>query len=241
MRVLDANGKRVLIISDTHCPYHHKHWLSFLNAVRTKYLESDSLIIHIGDEIDNHAISMHPSDVDLYSAGEELEQACINMQDLASLFPSMHLCDSNHGSLAVRNFKLHGLPLRLLKPLDQIYGVPTTWSWEEDYLLKTRNGDVYVCHGKSSGFDKLSKEVGCSAIQGHYHGKFSIAWSNTALQQRFNMFVGCLIDRKSLAFAYGKNHIPKPIIGVGMLSKCGYPTLVKMELNEKGEWTGNLP
>jgi len=241
MLEINAKNKRVLLISDQHFPYHHRDTHKFLEAIRDKYLTPYDIIINGGDEVDNHAISFHPSDGDLPSAGDELDKAIRNIQHLEELFPEMYLCDSNHGSLAVRRFKFHGIPLRYLKSLNDIYGVNSNWKWNEDYLLKTKLGDVYICHGKSSVYGKLSKEVGCSAIQFHFHGKYEITWHSTVLGSRFNMFCGCLVDRDSLAMAYGKNHIPKPILGVGLISKDGIPALIKMNLDKKNRWDGKLP
>ena len=57
-------NKSILIISDTHIPYHHKDVIAFLKGIKKKY--KPDRIIHIGDEIDSHAISFHDSDPDLY-------------------------------------------------------------------------------------------------------------------------------------------------------------------------------
>ena len=63
--------KSILIISDTHIPYHHPDLIPFLKAVKKEY--KPDKIVHIGDEIDKHAMSFHDSDPDLPSAGDELK------------------------------------------------------------------------------------------------------------------------------------------------------------------------
>lgn len=241
MKKINCKGKRVLIIPDQHFPYAHKDIIRFLKAVKKKYLDKNSIIINLGDEADNHSISFHDSDSELFSAGHELEQACAQLQGLEKVFPKMFICDSNHGSLAIRRFKKHGIPIKYLKSLNEVYGVGNGWSWHDDILLSTKLGDVYICHGKSAVYGKLCKEMGCHSIQGHFHGKFEITWHRSALGERFNMFSGCLIDQDELAFAYGKNHLPKPILGCSILSKEGYPRLIKMNLNSRGRWDGKLP
>lgn len=241
MKTLNGKGKNVLIIPDQHFPYAHKDWYTFLESVKEKYLDSKSIIINLGDETDGHAISFHKSDGDLFSAGHELEEAIKEVQHLEKLFPKMYLCDSNHGSLVFRRAKSDGVPLRYLKSLNEVYEVSNKWSWHEEIVVETKLGPVYFCHGKSSTYGKLCKEMGMSSVQGHFHGKFEVTWHKTATFERFNMFCGCLIDRDSLAFAYGKNHMPKPILGCGILSKAGYPRLIKMHLNARGRWTGVLP
>ena len=60
--------KSVLIISDTHIPYHAKELMPFLKLLKKKY--KPDRVIHIGDEVDKHAMSFHDSDPDLPSAGD---------------------------------------------------------------------------------------------------------------------------------------------------------------------------
>lgn len=245
MKTLNAVGKRVLFISDLHMPYHHPDSFKFLRAIKKKYLDKKDLIVNLGDEVDGHQISFHQSETssEILSASEEL-QACIDLihmkGGLHETFPEMYLCESNHGSLIFRRAKAHGLPISYFKTYQQVYETPK-WKWEEDFLIKTKLGNIYVCHGKSGMYGKLSSTMGCSAVQGHFHGKFEITWHRSALMEQFNMLCGCLIDRQRMAFAYGKNHLPKPILGVGLVSREGYPTLLKMQLNSKNQWIGKLP
>ncbi len=237
MKQVNAKNKAVLLIGDSHLPYEHIDYLDFVKAVSEKY--SCKVHIHMGDYEDNHAISFHKSDHELFSAGDELESVILKTEEWNKAFPKLLMLDSNHGSLVFRRLKHDGIPLTYLKPLKEIYNTPK-WTWYEDILLKTALGDVYLCHGKSGMYNKLAKEIGCSAAQGHFHGKFEITWSNSVFHQRFNMFVGCGINRKSMAFAYGKNNIPQPMLGCGVILENGMPLLVKMTLNAKGRWTKKL-
>lgn len=241
MKRIDASGRRVLVIPDLHIPYHHPDAFRFLSEVKDKYLKDDSIIINLGDEIDGHTISFHDNDPDLqFSPESEFEKAIEYTKDLQQIFPQKYVLESNHGSLVYRRQKHAGLPRRVFKEYHEILETPE-WSWHEDILLKTKLGEVYLCHGKTQTNGKLSKEMGCSSIQGHYHGKFQIIWNHTATKDTFDAYSGCLIDRKSLAFAYGKNHIPKPILGCLLISKMGYPNLIKMITNKKGRWIWELP
>lgn len=237
MKQIDARKKSVLIIPDTHCPYQHQDWLRFLTATQKQY--QTKLALHLGDELDNHSLSFHDHDSDLYSAGDELNKAIELLHELEAMFPKLLLCDSNHGSLAIRRFKKNGIPMKYIRTLQEIYGTPG-WSWNEDYIIKTVSGDIYVCHGKSATYGKLCKEVGMSSIQGHFHGKFEITYHHSVTATRWNMITGCLINRESLAFAYGKNHIPKPILGAGVITDAGLPLLIKMDLTKDGRWTGKI-
>ena len=77
-------------------------------------------------------------------------------------------------------------------------------------------------------------------MQGHYHQKFELTWHGSTHCEIFNMIVGCLVDAKALAFAYGKNIAKKPLLGVGWLNELGEPVLIRMRLNKEGRWDGKL-
>lgn len=232
MLELDARNKTVLIISDSHIPYSHPDYLIFLKRIKEQ--GNPDIIVHIGDEIDAHAMSFHDTDEDLFSAGHELDKAIIEIQEgLHKLFPKMYLLESNHGSMAYRKFKHHGIPIRMLKPLNELYETPL-WSWHHEIILDTNKGKTYLCHGKAKSYGKLCKEMAMNAIQGHYHSNFEITWHRSAMTERYNMFIGCLVDEKSMAMAYAKNNLPKPILGCGWIGKDGYPQLLKMNLNPDG-------
>ena len=53
----------------------------------------------------------------------------------------------------------------------------------------------------------------------------------------FGAYTGCLIDKDSLAFAYGKVFPRKPILGVLMIVD-GVPVNIPMILDEEGRWVG---
>jgi hypothetical protein len=237
MFVIDARGKSALLLSDIHAPYSHPDFLLFLAAIKKK-LKPD-ITLSVGDEADFHGINFHDHEAELFSADHELMAAKKELQELAKLFPKIHFCESNHGSMLLRRLKKAGVPIRVLRELSEIYETPK-WSWHENLLVKTKQGDVLVTHGKSAGSGTLAKNNGCSVIQGHYHGKFEITWHKGDVKEFFSMFVGCLVDYNSLAMRYGRNFVQKPILGVGWLGKDGTPKLIKMNLDKKGRWTKKL-
>mgnify|MGYP001462217071 CR=1 FL=1 len=66
-------NKKILVISDMHLPYQHKDSITFLKEIKKEF--KPDTIINIGDSLDFHAISMHDSNPDLFSAGQELAEA----------------------------------------------------------------------------------------------------------------------------------------------------------------------
>ena len=230
-------NKSILIISDTHIPYHHKDLLPFLKAIKKKY--KPDRIIHIGDEVDKHAMSMHDSDPDLPSAGDELKQSLPIIKELEKLFPDMDLLDSNHGSLVYRRALKHGIPKAYLRHYNEFLQVGNRWKWHDDLTVNTASGPVYFCHGKVADVLKLAQSMGMSCVQGHYHSSYSIKYYGNSLGLYFGLQVGCLIDKDSLAFRYNKTQRARPIIGLGMIIN-GLPKLIPMVLDNKGRWNGKI-
>jgi hypothetical protein len=235
---LDCRNKRVLIIGDQHIPYSHPDYINFLKALNDHF--KPQVIINAGDELDYHAISFHDSDQELLGAADELNRSIIELQEgLHKLFPKMYLLSSNHGSLIYRKLKKHGIPISTLKPLKDLYETPN-WTWHHEVILKTNRGDVYGCHGKTGTYAKMPKEMGMSCFQGHFHGKAEVTWHRTATRDNFNMFVGCLVDENSMAMAYGRNNLPKPILASAVIDDTGSPYVIRMNLDENGRWDGIL-
>lgn len=223
IKTIDARGKKVLIISDLHFPWSVSHWFEFLSKIHEK--RQYDIIISIGDEVDHHAISFHEKEDGMPCGSKELEMAQADMMLMATLFPKMYILTSNHGSLVFRKAKFHGIPYAMIKPLPELYGTPL-YEWHDEIILKTNAGLVYLCHGKSSSYGKIVKDMGVSCIQGHFHSKAEITYHQTITGKKFSMFVGCLADDKKIAFNYAKNNIPKFINSVGEIDKNGQPHLI---------------
>jgi len=228
---------RILIISDTHIPYHHPDLIPFLKDLK-KILKPDR-VIHIGDELDKHAMSFHDSDPDLPSAGDELRLSLPIIKELEQLFPIVDLLDSNHGSLVYRRSLKHGIPKAYLKDYREFLQVGKGWTWHDDLTVKTPTGPVYFCHGKVADVLKLAQSMGMSCVQGHYHSSFNIKYYGNSLGLYFGLQVGCLINKDSLAFRYNKTQRARPLIGCGAIID-GLPKLIPMVLDKHGRWCGKI-
>lgn len=234
-----SRNSRILIIPDLHIPYHHIHSFKFLAAVKKKY--RPDRVISLGDEIDGHSISMHDHDPDLPSPEDEFSKAVSLIKTLCKMFPALDLVESNHGSLIFRRAKKSGLPARVLKSYREVLGAPSSWHWHEDMTVTMSNGQpLYIHHSKGSNALKVSQAMGMSYIQGHHHEQFSIEYWGNPLGLYWAVTSGCLIDKKSLAFAYGRNNIKRPLLGCTMIID-GLPRLIPMVLDARGRWIGALP
>ena len=70
---------------------------SLAEKIREKYKDID-LVVNIGDELDQHALSFHDTDPDLPSAGDELQISRNYIKQLEKMYPEMVLLHSNHSS-----------------------------------------------------------------------------------------------------------------------------------------------
>lgn len=233
-------NKRILVISDTHAPFHHPDTLKFLAAIKDKY--GPDKVVHIGDEIDNHAMSYHDSDPDCFSAGDELVRAREIVWQMEELYPKVDVIESNHGSLWYRKAKTHGIPREAIKTYEEILFPKrkTGWKWHYDLTLKLPNGQpCFFHHGKSANYLLASQKLGMSYVQGHYHSKFGIQhWGNSE-RLNFGMNVGCLIDDHALAFEYNKTTMDRPVIGCGIIIDS-QPHLLPLVMKTNGRWNGRL-
>jgi hypothetical protein len=222
------DNSRILFISDMHIPYHNKGLLPFLEGLKTRY--EPTRVICLGDELDKHAMSFHDSDPDLPSAGDELKRALPIIKEVEKLFPQMDLIDSNHGSLLYRKAKHHGIPRHYLRGYNEVLEVGEGWKWHFDLTLALPDGQkVYVHHGKGANALRVAQLMGMSYVAGHYHESFGVQYCSTPASLIWAMQCGCLIDRKSLAFAYSNNNMKRQVIGTGLIID-GVPIMEAMPL-----------
>jgi len=231
-------NERILLFSDLHAPYHHKDALDFLAAVKDKY--SPDRVFSLGDELDFHQISFHPSDPDLFGPSKELEVGRKTMRQLEEIFPKLDLMKSNHGSLVHRRVVAAGLPRQLIKQYNQIYGVGDGWKWHFDLSIRLTNKQhLYMVHMKNSNVKSLSQSIGMNAVQGHYHGQFTVQYWANPVSLNWGMQLGALLDDSSKAFAYNKKDRFRPILGCGMVIDS-QPKLIPMVLKKNGRWNGKV-
>lgn len=231
--------KRILVIPDLHCPFHHVDAFKFLDAVNEKY--KPDKVVCLGDEIDGHTISFHDTDPDIpFSPSSELDKAIYHLKDMYVIFPKMDILESNHGSLIYRRAKHHGIPRSAFKDWGTILEAPKGWNWHFELFLQASNGsDIYFTHGLSANALSNSLNRSMNFVQGHHHSRFEIQYWSNGLHTYWGVTAGCLIDAKSMAFSYGKTFPKKPLLGCLMILD-GVPVLIPMILDAKGRWTGKI-
>ena len=231
-------NKRVLVFSCIHAPYNHPDLLQFLEAIKKKY--NPDRVVNLGDEWDNHSISFHQSDPDLFAATDEMVRARKVTHAIEKLFPEMVVIKSNHGSLVHRKVVATGLPRGIIKSYNEIYKVGDGWKWYFDYTLTLSNkSKCYFVHNRSADVLRLSKSMGMNCVQGHFHSKSSISYWANPNDMYWGMQVGCLFDPTSRAFAYNKLDLDRPLLTAGIIID-GYPKILPMVLGKNGRWIRRL-
>lgn len=235
------DNSRILIIPDQHAPYQHPDAIPFLIDVAAQI--KPTRVVNLGDETDGHALSMHDSDPNLDSAGPELAKARKFIQQLAKVFPVMDICHSNHGSLVFRRANKFGIPLEYIKSYRDVLfptGGGDGWEWKDKVTVRLPNGDKTIFQHQSSG-DIIANAAHerANIIQGHEHGVFNLQYRGSSDVLYWAMTSGCLIDKDSLAFAYGKLFPKKPLIGCSAIIDS-QPILIPMPQDDYGRYTGKL-
>lgn len=216
------------IIADTHLPYEHRDYLQF--CLDTFSDKKCSVFVHIGDLVDNHSISYHEHNPDLWSPSQEMEIVDSKLEEWFNAFPKLYLCRGNHDHLVDRKAKTVGLPSRCFKAYRDIWHLPKGWKDDFHHTID----EVLYTHGTGSsgklGHLNLAISNRCNTVSGHSHSFAGIAYTASPKDCIFGMNVGCGIHVRSLAFAYGRDFPHKPIVACATVEYGEEPQIHRMML-----------
>lgn len=215
-------GKNVLVIGDLHEPFCLDNYLQ--HCIETYYKYKCNEVVFIGDIIDNHASSYHETDPDGHSAGQELKMAIQRIKEWYKAFPKATVIIGNHDRLIMRKAYSSGLSKLWIKDYAEVLGTPG-WNFTESIEID----DVLYIHGEGGTARARVRRDLQSIVQGHLHSQAYIDWCVGAKFKLFGMQVGCGIDHKSYAMAYGKEG-PKPAIACGVVLQGEVPINIMMNL-----------
>lgn len=227
----------ILVISDTQAPHNHPDTIPFLLEIKKQF--KPTLTIHIGDLADFHRLNFHGANPNLPSAHDELINLRVFVKNLAKLFPSMLIVDSNHDALPKRKARSIGIPDEMLKDERSIMQAPETWKFIKELVLTLPNGiKCKFKHNFGSNLFMDCIKQGISLVCGHLHTKSNINWGmNYKNEHYFSMQVGCLINKPHPAFEYADNNSTEEVLTIGII-KGGIPILIPMYQDKKGRWKG---
>lgn len=238
------DSKNILVISDTQFPYDREDYLPFCEAVRDKY--GCGRVIHIGDVADCLNFSAYERDPDAPSIPSEVNELRERFDLWGAVFPKVECVVGNHDRRIRRRLDSAGFSEAMLSTevvFREALGLPEGWTLNDRIKVETANGLVMFLHGDERGSSVVPgltmRKLGCSLVRGHHHTRAFIFLDSTYASLRFDMMVGCGIDKDAIAFKYNKKDISRPIYACGVILD-GEPILVPMRLGKDGKWTGEL-
>ena len=221
--------RTILVIGDTHLPFEHRHYLEFCKETQKKF--KCNSVVHIGDLVDNHAISYHEHDPNGMSPKEEMDLAKKHLVKWFKAFPEVKICKGNHDRMVDRKGRTVGLPDEVFKPFRDIWELPVKWQDDWYFIIDK----VLYKHG--TGYSgkyphiQAAHDNRMSTVIGHCHSVAGVEWSASDHDIVFGLSTGCGIDRKTYALAYEKNFKKKPILSCGVVTDNGKNALcVPMKL-----------
>jgi len=219
----NGNVDNILIIGDLHAPFTKYGYLKFCREQQE--IHDCGTVVFIGDVIDNHYSSYHESDPDGYGAGEELDRAIDMIADWYHTFPKATVIIGNHDRLVYRKAYSSGVSKKWIREYKEVLN---TSGW--DFVENIEFHGINFNHGEGGTARNRIKSELQSQVQGHLHTQLYNDFLVGANFIVFGMQVGCGIDIKSYAMAYGK-HYKKPAIGCGVvLNKGTLPIAIPMKM-----------
>ena len=229
------NSGNIGIIGDTHEPFCHPGYIDFCYEVFNRFGCSE--IVHIGDEVDNHALSYHESDPNGFSAESEAELALKNMHKWYQRFPDVKVCVGNHSALPFRKATTTGIPKRFLKSYEEVWEAPKGWMWKMSWEID----NVLYEHGTGTSGQSAARNRAVanrqSTVIGHSHSFGGVSYMASRNDIIFGLNVGCGIDVDAYAMTYGKVFPKKPTLGCGVVLDKGQTGIfIPMDLGKKFIW-----
>lgn len=124
------------IIADTHEPFAHRKYLDF--CVQTFKEWKCTEYIHIGDLVDNHAISASwDADPDGFSPFNEHREALIRLRKWYKAFPSCTVLIGNHDERIERAAMKYGLSSAYFRDFKELWEFPKKSHSKWDYVFDT--------------------------------------------------------------------------------------------------------
>jgi predicted phosphodiesterase len=225
---LDGDLDNVLVIGDPHEPFTKEGYLEFCRKIQEEY--DCGTVIHIGDAVDNHAVSYHEKDPEGMSAGDEFNLAIERMKRWYHTFPNVKVCIGNHDALPFRKAFSAGLPKTWLKTYQELLQSPPTWEWD---FVHQVNGVIYQ-HGTGLSGEmaaiNAARENRQSTVIGHLHTVMNTRFLASYKDLIFGVTVGCGIDHEKYAFAYGKQNTRKPVVACAVILDGKLPINIPMPI-----------
>lgn len=223
-----GNPNNVLCIADTHEPFCREGYLEFCREQQEKY--NCGTVVHVGDEVDNCALSAWEKDPDGLSAGSEYRKALKGMQKWYKVFPEVKVCIGNHSERIFRLARTAGIPKKFLRGYEEIWEAPSGWQWANNWEI----GNVMYTHGTGTSGPNAAiiraTHTRQNTVIGHIHTEAGIRFAASSKDLIWGMMLGGAIDDKAYAFAYARDNMKKSIVGCGVVLDNKIPIYIPMTI-----------
>lgn len=211
-----SKKKNVLVIGDTHCPCLVDGYIDFLRDIYKRW--NCNKVVHIGDLVDNAALSFHLKKPQHKNPLEEYNKAMTQVKELVKAFPRADLMIGNHDALPYRWCDEVGIPESMMRDFGSIFGLPKLWKVNSRYSQIMIDGVIYQHgdRGKSSAILNAKAEF-CSVVQGHHHSKSSVEFYCNMNSRIMGVQTGCGTDWKHAQMEYGKKFSQKPVVSAAVV------------------------
>lgn len=229
---------KYLVVSDTHFPYGHPDTFEFLRDIFSLH-PNITHVIHVGDYVDQYAFSGWDKDPDMVHASSELEAARKDVaafEELCGKRPIL-VTVGNHCMRIYRKAVGAGIPRSCLLSLNEIYDSRAEF-YDEIVIKRKDEANIIVHHHGSNNLETTALGRGANLICGHLHYSHYVRYNSTPDHLLWSLQCACLIDKHSLAFAYSKAPVKRPIIGAAIV-EFGKPWPIPMPLNSKGRYVSS--
>jgi predicted phosphodiesterase len=222
---------KIVVLGDMHVPYQMNGMAGLFRRIKRE-IKPDK-IYQIGDLVDMYAFGKYVRDPEAMSAGAELKEAIAELNALAKEIKDMEIIQGNHEVRLIKRAMEAGIPKSLIRDFADFLELPEGWKYRSGPLIipLTKKGDqkAVLIHGESAGGQQalfqLIRQYRMNIIAGHLHSMAGVMYLNNGLQTNWAMLTGCLVDRESMAFAYGHNSKDKEILSFGMIED-GVPRII---------------
>lgn len=216
---------RILVIGDTHIPAVRKGYLDFCKYLKRHF--RCNLIVHIGDVVDEHAVSpTHPALPDAAGAREELQESRDIVRQWHAAFPRVKVCIGNHDDRPYRAATFMHICSDRMKRFNEVWGT-TNWEWAYDYVVD----GIYFTHrtnngGQTPAFNAM-RERAMPVVLGHHHSCSGVKTLVNPERRLFGVDVGAGCDDRAIAFRYFRASQKRSVISAAVII-AGMPQVMVM-------------
>lgn len=193
----------LLVIGDIHAPGNLRSYLRHIKDTAERF--NIDRLVQIGDLVDFHYISRHPTETDALNAIQELDEAKKEIKRWTREFPDMQICQGNHDMIPYRQASSMMIPPEFMRSLNDLLDLPDTWTWHRYIKI----GNTVIEHGLGSGgmygAKRTAEKYRCNYIQGHTHSYGGVWWLDGPFDRLFAMQVGCGVDTSKYFMRYGRD------------------------------------